>query len=38
MWDYNDVAPAYFAAVEVATKRKETGIIVIHVARPDMVT
>jgi len=36
MWDYNDVAPAYFAAVEVATKRKETGIIVIHVARPDM--
>lgn len=35
-WDYNDVAPGYFAAVEAAMHRKETGVIVIHVARPDM--
>jgi transketolase len=34
-WDYNDVAPSYFAAVEQALKRKELGVIVIHVARPD---
>ena len=34
-WDYNDVAPGYFAAVQKALKIKEIGIIVIHVARPD---
>jgi hypothetical protein len=34
-WDYNDCAPGYFAAVQHALQRKETGIIVIHVARPD---
>ena len=34
-WDYNDVAPGYFAAVQKAIKIKELGIIVIHVARPD---
>ena len=34
-WDYNDVAPGYFAAVERALAVKEIGIIVIHVARPD---
>ena len=36
-WDYNDVAPGYFAAVRQALAVKETGIIVIHVARPDFV-
>ncbi len=35
LWDYNDVAPAYFAAAEIASRDKEVGIIVIHVARPD---
>jgi len=34
-WDYNDVAPGYFAAVQQALAVKEIGIIVIHVARPD---
>ena len=34
-WDYNDVAPGYFAAVDHAVNTKETGIIIIHVARPD---
>ena len=34
-WDYNDVAPGYFAAVQAALHTKEVGIIVIHVARPD---
>ena len=34
-WDYNDVAPGYFAAVQRALAVKEVGIIVIHVARPD---
>ncbi len=34
-WDYNDVAPAYFAAVEIASRAKTVGIIVMHVARPD---
>lgn len=34
-WDYNDVAPGYFAAVQIALKRQETGLICIHVARPD---
>ena len=36
-WDYNDVAPGYFAAVQQALEIKEIGIIVIHVARPDFV-
>ena len=36
-WDYNDVAPGYFAAVQKALEIKEIGIIVIHVARPDFV-
>ncbi len=36
-WDYNDVAPGYFAAVQQALAVKEIGIIVIHVARPDFV-
>ncbi len=34
-WDYNDVAPAFFAAVSLAARRKETGIIALHAARPD---
>ena len=34
-WDYNDVAPGYFAAAEVAAREAEVGIIVIEVARPD---
>ena len=34
-WDYNDVAPGYFAAVHHAARHKEAGVIVIHVARPD---
>jgi transketolase len=35
VWDYNDVAPGYFAAVSKAARSKEVGIITIHVARPD---
>ncbi|MBT8488118.1 MAG: hypothetical protein KJO65_04730, partial [Gemmatimonadetes bacterium] len=35
LWDYNDAAPAYFAAVSKAARTKEVGIIIIHVARPD---
>ena len=34
-WDYNDVAPGYFAAAEVAAREKKVGVIVIEVARPD---
>jgi transketolase len=34
-WDYNDVAPGYFAAGEIAAREKNVGIIVIEVARPD---
>jgi len=34
--DYNDVAPAYFAAVEVCLAKKNTSIIIVHVARPDL--
>ncbi|MBN1980680.1 MAG: hypothetical protein JW795_04065 [Chitinivibrionales bacterium] len=37
LWDYNDVAPAYAAALQAALVKKETGLIVIHVARPDTV-
>ena len=35
-WDYNDVAPGYFAAVSKAARTLEVGIITIHVARPDI--
>jgi transketolase len=34
-WDYNDVAPGYFAAAEIAARDKKVGIIIIEVARPD---
>ena len=34
-WDYNDVAPGYFAAAEIAARTKRVGIITIEVARPD---
>ena len=34
-WDYNDVAPGYFAAAEIAASEKKVGIIIIEVARPD---
>src|SRR5579862_279963 len=36
-WDYNDVAPAYFAAAEIAAREKKVGIISIEVARPDSI-
>ena len=34
-WDYNDVAPAYFAAAEIAAQDQKVGVIVLEVARPD---
>ena len=34
-WDYNDVAPGYLAAVEIAARDPKVGVIVIEVARPD---
>jgi transketolase len=34
-WDYNDVAPGYFAGAEIAAREKKVGVIVIEVARPD---
>ncbi len=34
-WDYNDVAPGYFAAAEIAARDPNVNIIVIEVARPD---
>jgi transketolase len=34
-WDYNDVAPGYFAAVQAHNRNKNVGLLVIHVARPD---
>jgi transketolase len=34
-WDYNDVAPGYFAAAEIAAREQRVGIISIEVARPD---
>ena len=34
-WDYNDVAPGYFAAAEIAAREPEVGIIILEVARPD---
>ena len=34
-WDYNDVAPGYFAAAGIAARNPKVGIISIEVARPD---
>src|SRR5271167_3612739 len=34
-WDYNDVAPGYFAAAEIAARDRHVGIITLEVARPD---
>jgi transketolase len=34
-WDYNDVAPAYFAAAEIAAREPKVGLITLEVARPD---
>ncbi len=34
-WDYNDVAPGYFAAAEAAARDPQVGVIIIEVARPD---
>ena len=34
-WDYNDVAPGYFAAAAIAARDPKVGVIVIEVARPD---
>ena len=34
-WDYNDVAPGYFAAAEIAAREPKVGVIVLEVARPD---
>jgi transketolase len=34
-WDYNDVAPGYFAAAEIAARDAKVGIIILEVARPD---
>jgi len=34
-WDYNDVAPGYFAAAEIAARDPRVGILAIEVARPD---
>jgi transketolase len=36
-WDYNDVAPGYFAAAEIAAREKKVGIITLEVARPDLI-
>jgi hypothetical protein len=33
-WDYNDVAPGYFAAAEIAAREAKVGIIILEVARP----
>src|SRR5438105_9425028 len=34
-WDYNDVAPGYFAAAEIAARDPKIGVIILEVARPD---
>ena len=34
-WDYNDVAPGYFAAADIAANDPKVGVIVLEVARPD---
>jgi len=33
-WDYNDVAPGYFAAAEIAARDPKVGIISIRSGRP----
>ncbi len=34
-WDYNDVAPGYFAAAEIAAREAKVSVIILEVARPD---
>ena len=34
-WDYNDVAPGYFAAAEIAARDPKVSTIILEVARPD---
>ena len=34
-WDYNDVAPGYFAAAEIAARDPKVSVIILEVARPD---
>ena len=34
-WDYNDVAPGYFAAAEIAAREPRWASSIIEVARPD---
>jgi transketolase len=34
-WDYNDLAPGYFAAAEIAARDPRVGVIILEVARPD---
>ena len=34
-WDYNDVAPGFFAAAEIAANDPKVGVFVLEVARPD---
>ena len=34
-WDYNDVAPGYFAAAAIAAREPKVGVIILEVARPD---
>lgn len=34
-WDYNDVAPGYFAAAAIAAREPKVSVITLEVARPD---
>jgi transketolase len=34
-WDYNDVAPGYFAAATIAARDAKVGIVTLETARPD---
>lgn len=34
-WDYNDVAPGYFAAAAIAAREAKVSVIILEVARPD---
>ena len=34
-WDYNDVAPGYFAAAAIAARDPKVGVVILEVARPD---
>jgi transketolase len=34
-WDYNDVAPGYFAAAALAAREAKVSVIILEVARPD---